>query len=253
MAAPPSRIPPNVARLLPSTQMSYKAQVVWCLRPSDNDLSYMSQTLHGKRMAANEGSKSMIAWGPTAQFPQLPPGTESKIRLYVVSHGAEVKAERGQPPPPPADRVEIQVEDETLSATDFFNHHLKGFVERAPQHRVKRISLVMCNSAGIFGQITAEQSFAKQLADRCGELTTDVVGRQGVVDVKRVSFEKAEIDGWFAPDRNCLSLHTFEARGRDYSMVHAKKVTYYGEAEYHRYLTYVFEPSQPPKLKPQDT
>jgi hypothetical protein len=73
VAAPPSRIPPNVARLLPSTQMSYKAQVVWCLRPSDNDLSYMSQTLHGKRMAANEGSKSMIAWGPTAQFPQLPP------------------------------------------------------------------------------------------------------------------------------------------------------------------------------------
>jgi hypothetical protein len=51
----------------------------------------------------------------------------------------------------------------------------------------------------------------RKLADLCDGLTTDVVGRQGDVDVKRDAYPTTEIDWWLPPGQWPLSLHAFIA------------------------------------------
>jgi hypothetical protein len=208
----------------------------------------MAESLHGKRMAAGEQEKSAIALGLTPQWPKLPEAA-ADIRLYIVAHGVDTQEHAS------TDRVQIFCGGQAFHPARNFLPCLKSFVQKAPQQKVKRISLVMCNSAGMRvgsrEEVSVQDSFARQLADLCGELTIDVVGRQGAVDVARLAYEKAEIDRQFLPDKNTLPLHTFAKEGKgQYSLLNAKKIVCFGAKEYHRFLTYVFEPNKPPQLKP---
>jgi hypothetical protein len=76
------------ADVKPKKGMQYSAQVVWCIDPQDSDLLFMANALHGKRVAAGDGTKSVIVQGLTPEWPAQATGTN--VRLYVVAHGAEV-------------------------------------------------------------------------------------------------------------------------------------------------------------------
>ncbi len=220
------------------------AQVVWCLEPNDDQLMPMAHGLQGKRVAAGEGGKSAIVTGNTPDWPHVP-GNPGDIRLYVVAHGATVG---GAVPP----RVDIMVGGRIpLTAKLFFDDLLQKFLQKVPGGKVKRISLVMCNTAGVDGPeaIPLDRSFAQQLVDLCGALTTDIVGRRGEVDVNRDLFPKDAVDRIYQrlPNPQPNPLHTVTLRGAECSVVNARK---WVDDARSKFRTYIFRAGQRPELKP---
>jgi hypothetical protein len=231
--------------------MKYAAQVVWCIDPGDPAMLFMAEGLHGKRVAKGEGGLSQMVFGLSPNWPLLPATTDN-IRLYVIAHGVNVSGV-GTP------AVKIAIghpvsATTTQTAAEFFLL-LRDLVQKSPQHRVRRISLVMCNGAGIQGKMNVGNSFAKQLADLCGGLTVDITARNGELTVHRTSFPKPDIDEGYFPDTN--PLYTVMIEGKECSVVNARKlpnvITQGVKQMYHRFRTYVIVPNQAPELKPDYT
>jgi hypothetical protein len=225
---------------LPTHPTSYGSQVVWCVDSNNAVMTQMAEGLHGKRLAAGEGAKSAIVRGLSPDWPALPE-TGDNIRIYVAAHGAMVTG-AGPVHVKIVVRSPVATEGNTKTASDFFQT-LRAFVQKSPAREVRRISLVMCASAGIHGQIPVTQSFARQLADLCEDLTTDITGRMGEVDVKRTVFPVATINGAYHPLPN--PLYTVMTDTGPASLVNAKKLV----DGRHNFRTYIFAPGRQPTLK----
>jgi hypothetical protein len=158
--------------------MRYAAQVVWVLDPLDAGMVRNGRTLEAKRAAAGEPEKTHLVMGLNPELGKLP--NEENIRLYICAHGTEIRDEEGK-----LFKFGIQIgqngENDIQNAQEFFPI-LRRLIEKMPSKKVQRISLVMCNSAGIVGEVSPDESFAQELVNLCQkELTTDITGRRGKV------------------------------------------------------------------------
>ncbi len=186
---------------LPKKPMQYGAQVVWCIVPTDLEMRRSAESLHGKCVAGGKGARSKIAWGLHPDWPELPEKSDD-IRLYVHAHGVLVRKK----PFPPTVKIDVEhpTSETTIKTAPEFFRSLQAFVQKAPAKRVRRISLVMCNAAGIKGEINVEDSFARELADLCEGLTVDLTARRGEVLVVGKAHPKATIDEASKPFPNPL-------------------------------------------------
>lgn len=241
--------PSLIAGMLPDSQkpqtklMRYDAQVVWCLDPNDPVMFAMASDLHGKRVAAGEGAKSEIVRGQSPAWPAALRNSQN-VRLYVVAHGIKVKGAG-----PPTVKIDVGGAEPTNARdVDGFFPLLRDLIHKSPARRVARISLSMCNSAGIKGTLPAEQSFAKKLADQCSELASDLTGRMGTVFVRGVHLPEATVKGVYDPNPNPFYTYMVEtAAGRaSRSVLNARKQV----EDYQNHATYIFKPKQAPVLKP---
>lgn len=223
----------------PRKVMQYSAQVVWCIDPQDSDMLFMANALHGKRVAAGDGTKSAIVRGLTPEWPAQ--ATGSNVRLYVVAHGAEVTDDAQTD-------VEMVVSGTSVSCemitAEVFFTRLRAFV---PQNlKLKRIGLVMCNSAGIQGKVPLDRSFAKLLADRCVDLTVDLTGRMDELNVWMGTKPKSEADKKYLAGQNPFLTHVLDGVPR--SVMNARKEV--GPSAKTKYRTYIFIPGGKATLKP---
>ena len=186
--------------------MKYTAQVIWVLDPQDAGMMANGRTLHAKRAAAGEVKKSQIIYGSRPEFDKafLDRGD---IRLYVCGHGVACRQngrivkfgiKTGTP-----------LNDAHLKDVKEFWQMLDQVIQQMPEKRVRRISLDMCNSAGIESEISLRHSFAAELAICCGESTTDVTGRRGVVRVVGMEVEQEGSDDLFKSFGLPNVFHTF--------------------------------------------
>jgi hypothetical protein len=172
---------------------------------NDADTTYSADVLHGKRVAADDGIKSVKVTGKRPDWPEsLRAASQTgNIRIYVVADGVRVTG--------PSDVIQVKIglgiplaaEGNVMTAKEFFPL-LEAFIKKAPIQKVRRVSLSMCNSAGIDGEVSLAESFAKKLADLCTGLTDDITGRRGRVEVEATIYPKTYIDGKSGDHRNPL-------------------------------------------------
>jgi len=193
-----------------------------------------SQLLQAKRMAAGDAQKSQIVMGLKPKLNKPLPKTEN-ARLYIVGHGVDLGD----------NTVAIQVESPLTSknvreASEFFPI-VENFVAELPEKKVRRISLFMCNSAGLHPAGNADQSFAAELANLCKDLTTDITGRRGEVNANERFYDKG--DEGYAPEKN--PLYTYVEHDQLLSVYNVRKkvrgVT--------KIATYIFAPGKKAELK----
>jgi hypothetical protein len=239
------RLPPDMQ--LPTKQMHYAAQVVWCIAPDDSDMKCNAEGLHGKSFAAGDATadnkRSAIVFGLSPNWPQVPDQT-GNVRLYIVAHGVNVSGSQ-QPLTVKIATRGNRALDNVLSADDFFPY-LQQFIQKSTAKRVRRISLAMCNSGGIKGEILPQNSFAQKLVSRCAGLTDDITARMGALDVGTTSSPKAGIDAAYKRKGGENPLFTIVVDGAQESVLNARKLV--DDASHSR--TYIFTPTQAPRLKP---
>jgi hypothetical protein len=177
-------------------QMKYTAQVIWVLDPQDAGMTTNGRVVHAKRAAASEVNKSQVVYGTNPKLNRaLLEEARADIRLYVCGHGVTWKQQErivkfGI-------RTGTPLNDANLKDAKEFCQMLDEVIQQMPQRRVRRISLDMCNSAGIESEIPLKDSFAAQLAICCRESTTDVTGRRGIVRILPRDLKKEDADEVF--------------------------------------------------------
>jgi hypothetical protein len=227
--------------------MGYKAQVVWCFAPDDPGMRRMAEGLHGKRFAAGDATaetkKSAIIFDWSPQWPELS-NDGADIRLYIVAHG--VLHEIEDQPPTVKIATKFQNQSENAMSVDQFFPFLSKLLKKSPAGRVRRISLAMCLSAGLKGEIEPQNSFAQKLLVKCEGLTEDITARMGELAVQTKTFPKAMLDDSYRDRKGTNPLFTTISRdNREESVVNAKKFVDGAEDT----ATYVFEHHRPPRRK----
>jgi len=143
-----------------------------------------------------------------------------------------------------ATRLENQSEN-ALSVDQFFPF-LSNLLKKSPAGRVRRISLAMCLSAGLRGEIEPQNSFAQKLLVKCEGLTEDITARMGELAVQTKTLPKAMLDGRYRDRKGTNPLATTISRdNQEESVVNAKKFVDGAEDT----ATYIFAHHQLPRLK----
>lgn len=223
--------------------MRYAAQVIWLLDPNDADMKQTADLLFAKRVAAGDSAKCQLVKGLKGDCNAANLPKSAEIRLCIVGHGVEERDDKNLL----NFGIQTELSKLPLSAGKLLPY-LVELISKMPEKRVRRISLQMCNSAGILNEIPPKDSFAQELVGMCPHLTTDITGRLGAVKLNYDSYPKSVMDQYLEPFPN--PFHTvidqLENEPQRSVLNARKKVRTFVDCG-----TYIFAPGKNPVLKPQ--